>query len=113
MAGEFTMEKIFWAIKDRKKEVPSNLQGIENKVSQLDTAVTNLAEQYVEMQQRVSKAEDNVADALKCINVLEKNMASRQSKADCMENKSRQSNLLIVGVPEGSEGSGGKTSRRC
>lgn len=53
------------------------------------------------MQQRVSKAEDDVADALKRIHVLEKNTASLQSKVDYMANKSRQSNLLVVGIPEG------------
>lgn len=31
-------------------------------------------------------------------------MAFLQSKLDYLENKSRQSNLLIVGVPEGSAG---------
>lgn len=104
MAGEFTMEKIIQAIEDSRKEVLSNLQGIEKKVNQLDISMTNLAEQYVEMQQRVSKAEDDMADAQKRIKVLEKNTALLQSKLDYMENKSRQSNLLIVGVPEGSEG---------
>lgn len=67
--------------------------------------MTNLAEQYVEMHQRLRKAEDDVTDMLKCIEVLEKSVASLQSKVDYMENKSRQSNLSIVGVPEGSEGS--------
>lgn len=38
--------------------------------------MTNLAAQYIEMHQRVSKAEDDVTDMLKRVKVLEKSVAS-------------------------------------
>uniref|UniRef100_A0A667YFF8 L1 transposable element RRM domain-containing protein n=1 Tax=Myripristis murdjan TaxID=586833 RepID=A0A667YFF8_9TELE len=102
MAGD--MEKILQAIEASKKELLTNLQGIESKVINLELSMSNLADQNAAMEERVSKTEDDLAAAQNSIKKLETTVATLQSKVDYMENKSRQSNLLIVGVPEGSEG---------
>ena len=100
MTSEVAMETILQAIENSKTEVMAKLQELDKKVNQLDNKVTSLAEQNVELQQRVSKTEDEVSDAQTRIQKLEKNVASLQTKVDYMENKSRQANLIFVGILE-------------
>ncbi|KAK7877257.1 hypothetical protein WMY93_032032 [Mugilogobius chulae] len=104
MAGERTLESLFQAIQDSKNEVIGRLGTIDQSVNRLDNAMGSLVEQFTEIQQRVSKTEDDICDAEKRVKDLEKSVAQLQSKVDYLENKSRQSNLLILGVPELSEG---------
>ena len=98
------MDLLFQAIEDSKQQLLGRLETIEKTMTRLDVSMSTLAEQYNEIQQRVSKTEDDLNDAQVRIKTLEKTTALLQSKVDYLENQSRQSNLLIVGVPEGVEG---------
>lgn len=103
MAGERTLDSVFQAVMDSKLEVLGQLGILDQSIKRLDSSMSSLSEQFTEIQQRVSKNEDDLADARLRVKALEKSFAPLQLKVDYLENKSRQSNLLITGVPEGIE----------
>ncbi|KAL7383897.1 hypothetical protein ABVT39_020299 [Epinephelus coioides] len=88
-----TLQTLWEAVNESKKEV----------LAQIQSSMLALNEQIAGVQIRVSATEDGVADADKKTAGLLKTVGTLGTKLDCLENKSRQSNLLIYGIVGGEE----------
>ncbi|KAJ1138310.1 hypothetical protein NDU88_004697 [Pleurodeles waltl] len=63
--------------------------------------MTQLPERLKEAEARVSQLEDQLVSTQKLVSHLEKQNESLETKSEVLENRSRCSNLQIVGVPKG------------
>lgn len=78
--------------------VVQTLDSCSSKLGRLDT-------RFLEMEGRVSSAEDNMTTHGSRITELENKLESALEKMDDLENRNRRCNVWIIGLPEGSESS--------
>ncbi|KAK1889979.1 Hepatoma-derived growth factor [Dissostichus eleginoides] len=72
--------------------------------SKLKDTQSSLGDQVNLLEQRVGANEDNVQECVARVKQLEKDNSFLMSKVDDLENRSRRSNLLFVGIQESAEG---------
>lgn len=70
---------------------------------QMNGSMNALNEQIAEVQMRVSTAEDNLESTDSKVRILVKRVEVLEAKAEYIENKSRQNNVVIFGIMEGEE----------
>ncbi|KAK6475300.1 LINE-1 type transposase domain-containing protein 1 [Huso huso] len=89
---------------DLFQHIDTKTADIQIKLTNIQGSLSTLAEQVAEVENRVSTNENNLQGAADRITQLEKEMSSLKDKTQDLENRSRRSNIRLVGLPEGSEG---------
>lgn len=98
-----TLVTLLSAVTQGKQETISKLANIESQLIDIRTSMATLNDHIVEIEQRVSKNEDDMLDTKTRLSAMDKEVLFLKSKVDYLENMSRQSNLLLVGIAEGAE----------
>ncbi len=79
------------------------INSFDKQMPQIHSSLTAFNEQIAEVQTRMSATNDNIVDTDKKITGLLKTVEVVETKVEYLENKSRQSNLLIFAVLKGAE----------
>lgn len=103
-----TLQSLLDAIEKSKMEM---LTHINSKVDPIQTGLTNiqtslftLGSQVELLEGRTSTNENNIDDLTERVRALEADNTHLREKVDDLENRSRRSNLRVVGIPESAEG---------
>lgn len=107
--GEISLQTLWKEIKTSKEEISKQMDKMTNdiqaKLTRIETSMSTLSEQLIEVETRVSATEDDLRDTRLIVTRLEKDVFYLKDKVQDLENRSRRSNIRIVNLPEKSEGS--------
>lgn len=105
--GEVSLQTLWKEIKASKEDISKKIDrmtiDIQSKLTRIETSMTTLSEQMVEVEARVSATEDDLRDTRSTVSCLEKEVSYLKDKVQDLENRSRGSNIRIVNLPEKSK----------
>jgi hypothetical protein len=96
---------ILQAIHSVRVDMASQFETVLLAVQDVKNQVAECFGRLTQTEERISQTEDSISTLQSKTSVLEKNLAALTWKIDDLENRSRRSNLRILGLPEKSEGS--------
>lgn len=104
----FNLQTLLDAIEKSKTEmmthINAKLDPIQAGMARIQTSLQSLGDQVEHLEERVSTNQDNVEDLLTRVKTLEEEVTHLREKADHLENRSRMSNIRVVGIEESVEG---------
>lgn len=83
--------------------IDSKIDSLRPSLEKMDDSLHMLGDQVNEIQLRVSANEDNIAELVKRVKLLEKENTDLKAWTEDAENRSRRSNLRFIGIPEKAE----------
>ncbi len=95
---------IIQAINSMKADMASQFETVLSAVQDIKNQVTECFRRITQAEERISQTEDSVSTLQSTTNALEKKITALTWKIDDLENRSRCSNLRLLGLPEKSEG---------
>uniref|UniRef100_H2ZZZ3 L1 transposable element RRM domain-containing protein n=1 Tax=Latimeria chalumnae TaxID=7897 RepID=H2ZZZ3_LATCH len=99
-----SMETMLRDIKQSNSHIEEKLIEITMTISNMDKKMEAFTKRIDEVERRVGDVEDSIQNVDSSIQNLQTKIVWLQEKADDLENRSRRSNLQLVGLPEGEEG---------
>lgn len=96
---------IIQAINSMKVDMKSQFESVLSAVQEIKNQVAECFGRLTQTEERISQTEDSVSTLQSTTSALEKKVTALTWKIDDLENRSRRSNLRLLGLPEKSEGS--------
>ena len=96
--------KILTAIQALKDDFAARLDGLLSAVQGLKADVKAVIVRVTEAEDRIGANQDDIASLLADNTSMKATIKELAFKVDDLENRSRRSNLRLVGIPEGKEG---------
>lgn len=102
-SAQQTEASVLAAIQSLKIHFTAQLQEVITSNQEIKDAIGVFSERLTSAETRISKVEDDVSSLTSKEASLHKKLQELQLKVDDLENRSRRSNLRLVGLPENTE----------
>lgn len=102
--SDVTLKGIMSAINDMKTEFTTKFDGIFTAVENVRKDIMDCSERVTQTEVRISSTEDDVTELQAKIKSLEGKNKTLEEKVLDLEAQSRRSNVRLVNLPEGAEG---------
>ena len=103
--SDVTLRGIMSAINNMKTEFSTRFDGIFTAVESIRQDIMDCSERVTQTEMRISSTEDDVTELQVKIKSLEGKNKTLEEKVLDLEARSRRSNVRLVNLPEGAEGS--------
>lgn len=109
---EDRFQALMWAISSCKTTLMAKIDLLQMDFELMWRDMDKFCGRLGEAERHVGNSEDSIRDHCTSIHTLLDKMKALESRAEDSENRSRQNNLRVVGLPEGARGKTPRPSQR-